>query len=127
MSHQKYLGKSVFRLPTKPVSRAYSNKLTLNELINAESALGRTLFGPIPDGHRREFFTSEKNVWFWHESWINNLGNLEEMTIRYEVHPDGVYKRLNQEGYQKIKGEELDNFRLAAKSYLKLIKQKLYC
>ena len=38
---------------------AYSNKISLDDLINAESAIGRTLFGPIPAGHQREFFESE--------------------------------------------------------------------
>ena len=95
-------------------------------LINAESALGRTLFGVIPEGHQREFFTAKRNVWIWHENWMNEGGGVEEMTIRFEVHPNGVYKKANGSEYTKIEGEELANFRLAAKEYLKLIKQNLY-
>lgn len=105
---------------------AYTNKLTYDDLINAESALGRTLFGPIPVGHRREFFESRKNVWIWHESFINELGVYEEMTVRYEVRPNGVFKRPMNGKYKKIEGEELDNFRKAARSYLNLLKTKLY-
>lgn len=105
----------------------YSNKLSYGDLINAESRLGRTLFGPIPVGHRREFFESRKNVWIWHESFVNKLGQVEEMTVRYEVRPAGVYKRAGRGSYQKIEGEELNNFRNAAKSYLELVKTKLYC
>lgn len=105
---------------------SYRHKLTYEDLINAESALGRTLFGPIPEGHQREFFESRKNVWIWHENWINRFGAMEEMTIRYEVRPNGVYKRANGGNYRKIEGSELDNFRLAAKSYLNLVKNKLY-
>lgn len=104
----------------------YSSKLGLDDLINAESALGRTLFGPIPAGHQREFFTSERNVWIWHESWTNHLGQPEQMTIRYEVRPDGVFKRPTGGEYTKIEGAELENFRLAARSYLDLLKQRLY-
>ena len=126
MSKTQHLGGPVFCLPTRTVPRTYTNKITLQELINAESALGRTLFGPIPAGHQREFFTSQKNVWLWHESWLDQLGHLQEMTIRYEVRPDGVFKRTLPHGYEKIEGEELDNFRLAARSYLKIIKEKLY-
>lgn len=110
----------------KRVQPHYSNKLTLAELINAESALGRTVFGPVPAGHQREFFTAQRNVWIWHESWTNPLGQLEEMTIRYEVHPSGVYKRAGSGNYQKIAGAELDNFRRAASEYLRLVKEKLY-
>ena len=32
---------------------SYSNRLSYEDLVNAESELGRTLFGPIPVGHRR--------------------------------------------------------------------------
>ena len=105
----------------------YSNKLSYDELINAESALGRTLFGPIPTGHQREFFKSKDNVWIWHENWTDEIGNLQNMTIRYEVRPEGVYKKIADSGYVKIEGEELNNFRQAAKNYLELVKTKLYC
>ena len=107
--------------------QVYSNKLTYDDLINAESALGRTLFGPIPVGHRREFFKHKENTWIWYESWINEAGIEENITIRYEVRPAGVYKKTPGKGYVKIEGEELKNFRDAANRYLELVKTKLYC
>ncbi len=116
MSFKKLLG----------LKRNYSNKLSYDDLINAESELGRTIFGPIPKGHQREFFAVKKNVWIWHESWIDEKGKRQVMTVRYEVRPTGVFKRKNTGKYQKIEGAELNNFRMAAHSYLKLIKTKLY-
>lgn len=107
--------------------KKYSNKFSVADLINAESSLGRTIFGPIPAGHQREFFQSKKNVWIWHESFFNQIGNLEEMTIRYEVRPTGVYKRANMGEYRKIEGMELTNFCMATRKYLDLVKTKLYC
>ena len=104
----------------------YSNKLTYEELINAESMLGRTIFGPIPEGHQREFFEYRKNVWIWHESYIDPNGVMQDMTIRYEVRPEGVFKRPGNGNYSKIEGEELENFRKATHTYLDLIKTKLY-
>lgn len=101
-------------------------RLTKDDLINAESALGRTIFGPIPEGHQREFFIAQKNVWFYHENWLDVNGALQEMNIRYEVRPAGVYKRFNGEKYTKIEGAELDNFCMAARTYANLVKQKLY-
>ena len=95
------------------------------ELVNAESALGRTLFGPIPEGHRREFFHHKQNAWIWHESWVED-GHRRSVTTRYEVRPSGVFKRAGRTGYMKIEGEELKNFRRAAHAYLKIIKEKLY-
>ena len=102
-------------------------KPSYEDLMNAESELGRTLFGPIPAGHQREFFAAKKNVWIWHEQWTNYAGEVQEMTIRYEVRPTGVFKRANGGTYQKIGGEELNNFRRAAQAYLGLVKSKLYC
>ena len=122
MSRRKFLK----RLLLSP-HPTYSNKLSYDELINAESSLGRTLFGPIPMGHQREFFAAKKNVWIWHESWTNKSGDLQDLTVRYEVRPNGVYKRANQGNYEKLEGDELNNFRKAARSYLNLVKTKLYC
>ncbi len=87
-------------------------------LINAESAVGRTIFGQVRPGHSREFFCLKKNVWIWHEDGI---------TTRYEVRKDGVYKRTEHEPYfHKIDGDELTNFANATKAYLSLIKQSVY-
>ena len=122
--------KELLKIPELPFRRPttnYSSRLTYSDLINAESALGRTLFGPIPAGHQREFFVAKKNVWIWHESFTDQFGISKEMTIRYEVRPNGVYKRLNGGKYEKLNGEELENFRQAAHSYLNLVKTKLYC
>lgn len=107
--------------------RGYTNKFTLDELINAESSLGRTVFGPIPEGHRREFFESRKNVWYWYESWVDAAGVMQEMTVRYEVRPTGVFKKAVGGKYSRLEGDELNNFIKAAHAYLNLVKTKLYC
>ncbi len=104
----------------------YSNKFTYDELVNVESKYGKTIFGPIPEGHQREFFEHRKNIWIWHESWTDISGQIINQTIRYEVRPDGVFKKAAGESYKKIQGHELDNFVNAAKTYLKLVKTNLY-
>ena len=90
---------------------------TEKRLINAESALGRTLFGNVEPGHQREFFMHKKNVWIWHE---------DGLTIRYEVRANGVFKKVGDGGYRKISGEELEHFRAATKAYLELVKSRIY-
>ncbi|MBR3176210.1 hypothetical protein IKF26_02330 [Candidatus Saccharibacteria bacterium] len=128
MSFAKLLEKFTFAPKGWPSGqKPYSNRLTYEDLINAESELGKTLFGPIPMGHQREFFKHKNNVWIWHEGWTDQAGTPQEITIRYEVRPTGVFKKNAGGDYQKIEGEELDNFRRAAKSYLELVKSKLYC
>ena len=99
---------------------------SIDDLINAEAALGRTLFGPIPEGHRREFFQHKKNVWLWHESWLDENGYVKELTVRYEVRPSGVFKRPLGGKYMQLKGAELQNFRQAVHAYGKIVKEKLY-
>ena len=101
-------------------------RLSYDDLVNAEAELGRTIFGPIPAGHQREFFSYKKNVWIWYESYVEVAGVAQEMTIRYEVRPAGVFKKVANSGYTKIEGAELDNFRTAAKNYLQLVKTNLY-
>ena len=96
------------------------------ELINAESKLGSTIFGPVPAGHRREFFHDRENVWIWHEDWTDQDQHTRQLTVRYEVRPSGVYKKISAGKYIQLKGAELENFRQATKVYLHIIKQKLY-
>ena len=104
----------------------YSNRLSYSDLLGLESKYGGAMFGPVPVGHRREFFKDKENVWIWYEGWTNPAGALEEMVIRYEVRPSGVFKRVGGEKYKKLSGVELDNFRNAAKNYLRVMKTKLY-
>ena len=99
--------------------------LTTEDLINAESELGRLIFGKIPAGHRREFFEHKKNVWIWHESW-SEADQEKSITVRYEVRPTGVFKRPAGGSYMKIEGAELENFRRALHEYLRIVKEKLY-
>jgi len=113
----KQLKKKILAEPNQP-THADHVQAAEGQLINAESALGRTVFGPITPGHAREFFFLKKNVWIWYEDGI---------TMRYEVRKNGVFKRVNeQENYTKISGEELENFKKATRAYLKLIKQGVY-
>lgn len=105
------------KLTITPVSRKLRQKEAERSLINAESALGRGLFGEVAPGHQREFFCLQKNVWLWYE---------DGQTIRYEVREDGVYKKVDNGSYRKIDGTELANFRNATKAYLELVKANIY-
>ncbi len=111
------LKQHLLKKPEAPNHQARQRAVERN-LINAESALGRTVFGQIQPGHSREFFFLKKNVWIWYEDGV---------TLRYEVRKDGVYKRVNEEEhYTKIFGDELTNFKNTTKAYLKLIKTSIY-
>ncbi len=101
-------------------------QMTRADLINAESKLGSALFGPIPEGHRREFFHDQNNIWIWHEDWQDGQQNSRQMTVRYEVRTSGVYKKVSAGKYFKLEGDELENFRKATHAYLFMIKKYLY-
>ena len=112
---QRLLDQSGLLLLRRP-NQDERRKAVERDFINAESALGRSLFGEIKQGHSREFFCLKKNVWLWYE---------DGLMIRYEVRENGVYKQIGKStNYQKVTGEELQNFRNATKAYLKLIKSR---
>lgn len=123
---QKYRNNKSKALGYRGDPHRYSNRFSYEDLVNAESAFGRTIFGPVPEGHQREFFEYRKNVWIWHESFVDANGVMQDMTVRYEVRPDGVFKKPGDDSYRKIGGAELENFRQAARTYLNLIKTNLY-
>ncbi len=107
-------------------SNSTAVRLTRADLINAESRLGSTIFGPIPEGHRREFFHDRENIWIWHEDWTDERHHSHELTVRYEVRISGVYKKVSAGKYFKLEGDELENFRQATHAYLHVIKKHLY-
>ena len=121
------LGLSPIMNLKKDANTRRAGQVTYDDLLNAESEIGRTLFGPIPYGHQREFFESKKNVWIWHENWLDELGTEQSITIRYEVRPTGVYKKSSGGKYVMLENEELENFMTAVRSYFELAKHQLYC
>jgi hypothetical protein len=101
--------------------------LTERDLIRLESEIGRTLFGPIPAGHKREFFCLDERTWIWHEEWKDNLADKRKMlTIRYEVHQSGVLKVQENQPYKFVEGQELKNLAVAAHLYFERTMTGIY-
>ena len=124
-AEQSQISELIENLRLRKPSSSYPHLRTPEDKLNAESELGRTIFGPVPAGHQREFFEHKKLMWVWHESWRENDQD-KTNTIRYEVRPAGVYKTTGGGNYYKLEGAELANFRLATKTYLELIRVNLY-
>lgn len=101
-------------------------KLTERQLIQLESEIGREVFGPVPDGHRREFFCLDATTWIWYEEWTNEHKQTKALTTRYEVHPNGILKAQDGTNYKFIEGEELQNLAIAARMYYELTMRKIY-
>jgi len=62
------------------------------QLMRREAEMGGHVFGPVPEGRRREFFCLDKNTWIWHEEWTDTNGNRQSKTTRYDVRPTGILK-----------------------------------
>ena len=86
-------------------------------LLHYEARLGGELFGPIPKGHRREFFCLDEHTWVWHEEWIDEQGKRQVMTTRYDVRPQGILKSQGAHSYQKLTEQEAANLYQAVKLY----------
>ena len=100
---------------------------TERDLIRLETEIGRDLFGPIPDGHRREFFCLDKHTWIWYEEWIDAAtGKKMESTTRYEVHPSGILKIQDGQNYKFVDGQELRHLDLAVRIYYERVMREIY-
>lgn len=87
------------------------------QLLRKEAKMGGQLFGPVPAGHRREFFCLDRYTWVWHEEWIDATGSQRAVTTRYDIRPQGILKSQGTSSYQLVRGTELRNFYHAARLY----------
>jgi hypothetical protein len=109
---------------TKPKVRKGASR---RDLIRLESTIGRELFGPVPAGHRREFFNLDNKTWVWHEEWTDSeTGKAQEVTTRYEVHPNGILKVQDGQPYRFLEGEELQYFDRATQLYYERVMTDIY-
>lgn len=94
-------------------------------LIRSEAKIGGDVFGPVPDGHRREFFCLDRHTWVWHEEWRNEYGQTQVRTTRYDVREDGLLKFQNGQ-YKRTSADETKRFKQAAQLYLGRVNQQMY-
>lgn len=102
--------------------RANAKRAILHHL----ARLGGRVFGPIPDGIRREFFCLDKHTWVWHEEWTDQDGHRRAATTRYDVRPNGILKSQGVSSYQRLSVEEERNFRQAAELYYQQASRELH-
>ncbi|MGE5312787.1 MAG: hypothetical protein ACM3MA_02150 [Acidobacteriota bacterium] len=106
----------------RPVS-----SVTERDLIKLESEVGRELFGPVPDGHRRDFFCLDNATWVWQEEWQDpDSGQLRQLITRYEVQPNGILKVQTGHDYSYVDGVELQNLAVAIRLYYERTMRRVY-
>jgi len=96
------------------------------ELIRQEAELGAKLFGPVPRGHRRQFFCLDRHTWIWHEEWTDTAGKRHLVTTRYDIRPNGIFKAQDNQPYQLLSELETIHFCKAIKAYNKAVNAELY-
>lgn len=94
-------------------------------LIRHEAKIGGKLFGPVPQGGRREFFCLDEYTWVWHEEWTDTNGRQQSKTTRYEFRSDNVLKSQNGQ-YQPVNEQELRHLRSAIEKYGEQVYKELY-
>ena len=96
------------------------------DLIRREAKIGGELFGSVQPGSRREFFCLDKHTWIWHEEWIDQTGQRQVVTTRYDVRPNGVLKAQDGQGHRYIDAGEAQNLFTAAQLYMQRIGSEIY-
>lgn len=92
-------------------------KEAYDAVIRYAAKLGGQLFGPVPTGHRREFFCLDEYTWVWHEEWTDAKGQHKVVTTHYHIRPNGILKTQGNQTYQQISLSEFRNFSRAVKLY----------
>jgi len=111
-------------LATSGAKRPFG-KMTERDLIDAESAIGRQLFGEIPAGHKRDFFCLDEYTWVWHEEWKDGR-ETKTQTVRYELRGDNIVKVSGSGEYTYVRDAELHNLILAIKLYYEQVMRSVY-
>jgi len=102
-------------------------RFTRRDLIRMESQIGGRLFGPVPKGHRREFFCLDRHTWVWYEEWFDEASRRKvSTTTRYEVHDNGVLKVQEGQPYKFVEGQELTNLVWAMHLYYEEVARTIY-
>lgn len=90
-----------------PKNSAEQQQAEAHRAVLREAAkIGGTVFGPIPEGVRREFFCLDERTWVWHEEWTDGSKVHHARTTRYDVRPHGIFKAQDGQPYRPITRDE---------------------
>ena len=96
------------------------------DLMRHEARIGGQLFGPVPQGGRREFFCLDEHTWVWYEEWTDAKGSKQTRTTRYDVRPSGIVKAQDGRAYQPVSDQEALRIRDAVNVYERRVMAEIY-
>lgn len=108
-----------------PKDAAAARADAYREAIREEAKIGGRLFGPIPEGVRREFFCLDEHTWVWHEEWTGDNNVRHARTTRYDVRPHGILKAQDGQPYQPLNTEEATRLVNAMHRYNEILDAEL--
>lgn len=100
-----------------PPDQEARNAQIYRNIIRDAARMGGTLFGPVPQGNRREFFCLDEHTWVWHEEWTDGNNIRHARTTRYDLRPHGIFKAQDGQPYQPVTPQEAHNLYAAARQY----------
>ena len=107
--------------------QAIAQEQTLyQKLLRHEAKIGGTLFGQIPNNHRRDFFCLDEHTWVWHEESVDHNGERVVTTTKYNVQPNTILKSQNNSHYKPVSFKELENLYHATQAYRKRVHEEIY-
>ncbi|HUC96192.1 MAG TPA: hypothetical protein VMR16_00820 [Candidatus Saccharimonadales bacterium] len=129
---QNFVGSVTKVIFGKPLSLKRPEPLTEEVLMEQESEVGATIFGPIARNEfQRAFFyqkrIADRDSWFFHQAITDSTGH-KDVTIHYEVHPTGVLRISSHPDTKNefIKDGEHDNFSAAVEEYRVRVLDQVY-
>lgn len=95
------------------------------QAIREEAKVGGRLFGPVPEGNRREFFCLDEHTWVWHEEWTDANNIRHARTTRYDIRPNGIFKAQDGQPYQPLSKAEAAHLVHATQRYNEVLDAEL--
>ena len=92
-------------------------------LLRKEAEIGASLFGPVADGHLRQFVCFDEKTVLWYESQGSDG---KAVTTRYEVYDDQILKSQDGQPAQVIPEAESHTLLHAVRWYHYLVAKNLY-
>jgi len=115
-----------------PISRI--EPITEAKLRSQESQIGASIFGDFkPNEVRREFFydkrIADRDSWFFHQVVVDEKSEQIEVTLHYEVHPNGILRVSSDPNTKNefISKKELNDFITSTNIYHELVMSQMYC
>lgn len=113
--------KSLISSKTEDDKLAEAYRRTIRE----SAKVGGSIFGPIPEGIRREFFCLDERTWVWHEEWKDEQAKTHIRTTRYDIRPHGIFKAQNGQPYRPVTYKEGHRLIGAMRRYNELVNVEL--